>query len=726
MIPARDGRYGALLLEETGRGPPHGLKIHLTMDKNTCKMLNLVAETLFTVGDAADYLGVSIQTLRRWDSSGKLKSAHPASRYRYYRLEDLEPFRTALLAAPADDGQIGQLFQTAPANIEANDDLREPQKESHRRVRQHFASSPDPVILQIPVGCGKTGIMATLPFGIATGRVLIITPNLTILDNVAKALDITLPGCFWRARKVLRSFSAGPYRAVLNGCNANIHDCIRSHFVITNIQQLASSADRWLPQFPDGFFEFILVDEGHHNAADSWRKVFARFPDAKVVSLTATPFRSDGERLVGTPMYRYSYASAMVNGYIKRLHAINVAPQEIEFTYRNDHRRHTLEEVLALKEEAWFRRGVALAPECNQHIVEASIRRCLMLREKTSFPHQIIAAACSVDHARQVRSLYDQRGFRAAEIHSNMASEEREVVLNALRDNRLDCVVQVQMLGEGFDHPRLSIAAIFRPFRSLSAYIQFIGRVMRVNFEGDPQHPDNEGFIVSHVGLNNDARWEDFREIELADQQMFHELLASMNVGPEFAEDNGSGLGNGKSRRFDTGMNVVDEIVSHFITHSFLDPKDDRVLETILNQPIPGTPLKFRDITDAQTLREKLLDAQKQLPRQEPEEFVVQPQDERVTLQRRLDERGKSVANRLLQDLRLPRSGRQLGKFFGDARGKPNHQATIILMNIEINSYMGVPDGKRKGASPEKLRDTYDQLDIIGDALARKIREKIT
>jgi len=156
---------------------------------------------------------------------------------------------------------------------------------------------------------------------------------------------------------------------------------------------------------------------------------------------------------------------------------------------------------------------------------------------------------------------------------------------------------------------------------------------------------------TSHVGLNNDARWEDFREIELADQQMFHQLLASMNVGPEFAEENGGASGNGKSRRFDTGMNVVDEIVSHFITHSFLDPKDDRVLETILNQPIPGTPLKFRDITDAQTLREKLLEAQKRLPQQEPEEFAVQPQDERVTLQKRLDERGKSVANRLLQDL---------------------------------------------------------------------------
>jgi hypothetical protein len=246
-----------------------------------------------------------------------------------------------------------------------------------------------------------------------------------------------------------------------------------------------------------------------------------------------------------------------------------------------------------------------------------------------------------------------------------------------------------------------------------------------VNFETEPQHPDNEGFIVSHVGLNNDARWQDFREIELADQQMFHELLASMNVGPEYPEPTGGGSGSGTSRRFDTGMNVVDEIVSHFITHSFLDPKDDRVLETILNQPIPGTPLKFRDITDAQTLREKLLEAQNQLPEQRPEEFVIQPQDERVTLQERLYDRAKSVANRLLRDLGLPRAGRQLGKASRDVRGKANHEALIILMNIAVNEHMGIPEGKRKSAPPEKLQDAYDKLDQIGDGLARRIRKKL-
>jgi superfamily II DNA or RNA helicase len=112
--------------------------------------------------------------------------------------------------------------------------------------------------------------------------------------------------------------------------------------------------------------------------------------------------------------------------------------------------------------------------------VEGSIQQCNRMRAQTGIQHQIIAAACSVDHARQIRALYIGCGYRAAEIHSDMDPYAQDAVIERLRQGQLDCIVQVQMLGEGFDHPRLSVAAIFRPFRSLAPYIQFVGRVMRV------------------------------------------------------------------------------------------------------------------------------------------------------------------------------------------------------------------------------------------------------
>jgi DNA repair protein RadD len=487
------------------------------------------AASYMQVTEAADYIGVSAQTLRRWDREGRLTAVRrPGSRYRYYRQADLEPFRLEYRRAAEAIDVGGEIFATANANIEANDLLREPQREAHRQVRDHFAISNEPAILQIPVGCGKTGIIATLPFGIARGRVLVITPNLTIRKGVVEALDIASRECFWAKTRVLSDFTAGPWTAVLDGPTANLHDCVESHFVVTNIQQLASQADRWLPQFPPNFFDMILVDEGHHAAAASWQKVFRRFPDAKVVSMTATPFRADQQPLQGDVIYRYSFARAMVNGFIKQIHSRNAAPEELYFTYRDDTRKHTLAEVLELREEQWFRRGVALSPECNRHIAEASIQRCESLRAQTGIPHQIIAAACSVDHARQVRAIYEECGYRAAEIHSGMDEDEQETVLDKLRLGQIDCIVQVQMLGEGFDHPRLSVAAVFRPFRSLAPYIQFVGRVMRVVMQNQPDHPDNQGFVISHVGLNNDARWAEFRELDLDDQA----LVEAKRVNP--------------------------------------------------------------------------------------------------------------------------------------------------------------------------------------------------
>jgi excisionase family DNA binding protein len=670
------------------------------------------------ISEAADYVGVSTQTLRRWDAEGRLSAVRrPGNQYRYYRRADLEPFRLEYQRA-AEEPDPGRVFQTAAANIEGNELLREPQRQAHRAVREHFAEGTEPAIIQIPVGCGKTGIMATLPFGIAAGRVLVITPNLTIRKGVADALDIANRECFWAKTRVLPDFSDGPYFAVLDSNDANIHDCTESHFVVTNIQQLASSADRWLPQFPPNFFDLILVDEGHHAAAESWQKVFRRFPDAKVVSLTATPFRSDEQPLKGEVIYKYPFARAMMNGFIKQIHSRNVAPSEMYFTMGDDTHRHTLDEVLELREEQWFRRGVALSPECNRHIAEASILRCNRLRAETGVPHQIIAAACSVDHARQVRSIYEECGYRAAEIHSGMAEEEKDAVLERLRVNQLDCIVQVQMLGEGFDHPRLSVAAVFRPFRSLAPYIQFVGRVMRVVIQDSPEHPDNQAWVISHIGLNNDERWSEFRELDLEDQRLIKSWLEA-----DVEDEDATTREQGEPRRFDLGMLVNDEFVSHFVDQAFLDPDDDRILDELLSKQVaPGVALG--DVVEREALRERLRERFAAL-RDQPTSIPVTPQRRRQAARKRLNERTGSVAARVLKNLGLGRAGRDVQKALKGGLPAPNVQAVTRMLHNEVNAYLGIDAGQRKTISAEQAERGLAALDELGDAVREQIAEAL-
>jgi DNA repair protein RadD len=676
-----------------------------------------------TIQEAADYLGVSPQTLRRWDKEEKLKSVrHPGNDYRYYKRADLEPLK--LEYQRAEQINPGQLFYTAVANIENNDRLRVPQREAHKAVREHFEQKNVPAIIQIPVGCGKTGIIATIPFGISEGRVLVIAPNTTIRKGIFDALEVGNPKFFLGKTKVLSSFANGPFVALLDGPSANIHDCTESQYVVTNIQQLASSADRWLPQFPPNFFEMIVVDEGHHNVADSWRKVFDRFPEAKVLSLTATPFRSDGQKVTGEVVYSYSYSQAMLAGYIKQIHSINIAPSEIYFTYRGDTQKHTLEEVLTLREEAWFRKGVALAPECNAHIVDASIQRMRELRGKTGQKQQIIAAACSVDHARQLCALYEQRGIKTREIYGEMDDQKKSRVIQELEDGSIDCIVQVQMLGEGFDHPPLAVAAIFRPFRSLSPYVQFVGRIMRVMFQDDPNSAANHGYVVSHVGLSNDANWRDFRDFDLEDQQVFRDWLESQPVetsGHEGQEE--SGESEGKPRRFDGDMMVHNEIISDFVKQSFLDPNDDRALDKILETVIPLVGLPMKNFISKDDLRTKLIEEQKKIFAGNPEPIPVSPQRRRKASRTRLADRTKSVAARVLKDAGLTVVGYQLSKLFPEAKGLNNLAAATRMIHHAVNESLGIGKNERNEPNADDMENALNELDKTGDGIVQKIKD---
>src|SRR5258708_17032822 len=84
-----------------------------------------------SVKRAADYIGVSAQTLRRWDDAGKLRPIrHAANGYRYYLRADLEPFRLQYRQAQQAVNKPNQVFKNLPSDIEGNERLREPHREA--------------------------------------------------------------------------------------------------------------------------------------------------------------------------------------------------------------------------------------------------------------------------------------------------------------------------------------------------------------------------------------------------------------------------------------------------------------------------------------------------------------------------------------------------------------------------------------------------------------------
>src|SRR5690606_10308514 len=63
--------------------------------------------------------------------------------------------------------------------------------------------------------------------------------------------------------------------------------------------------------FKPNHFSLVIIDEAHHAASDAYGRVIEHFSDAKIVGLTATDNRADGEPL---PFEACSYRMGILEG----------------------------------------------------------------------------------------------------------------------------------------------------------------------------------------------------------------------------------------------------------------------------------------------------------------------------------------------------------------------------------------------------------------------------
>ena len=659
-----------------------------------------------SLDEAAAYVGLGKTSLYEMAREGRIPASKIGKKWTFEK--------EALDGWIRGNRSLENFFLTVPFVVDETTNLREPQREGYLLTYEFFRAGKNKAILQIPVGCGKTGLASLLPFGIAKGRVLVIAPNIVIKDGLYEAMDITnRPKCFWRKAKVLSDadMSTGPLACTLDSGNLTVAN--RCHLVITNVQQLATNVDKWLTQFSHDYFDMVIVDEAHHSAAESWQKVLDWFPEAKIVHLTATPFRSDRQEIDGELVYRYPYRSATLKGYIKRLKASYVAPSEIELSFTDERgRKYSLDEVFKLKEEDWFSRGVALARPCNEHIVDASIEKLEELR-LTGTRHQVIAVACSINHAKEIRSLYATRGYTAEIIHSQLDDEKKDRVKADLKSGLLDCIVQVQMLGEGFDHPPLSVAAVFRPFRSLAPYIQFVGRIMRVIVQNDPTHPDNLGHIVTHLGMNLDQRLKEFKQFENDDESFWEKVLGGSD--PEVPAAVREGNARLSARESDVVVNG--EIVDSMWEEDFTSIEDQHIIDDLRER----MKLLGLDISQVEQIVKQAKPGG-MIKKPAANAVPIQPQRELAEARKRVGEQGNRLAKIVLNHVELSIDGREIPFKYTSlgVSGRNNFISAVMMVNHEINKRLGKD---REKCSVEEFSTVLDNLDDLVQTVARRVRK---
>lgn len=409
-------------------------------------------------------------------------------------------------------------FLNAEPNILENKNLRRAQITSYVELCRHFLikKSNEHAVVILPTGTGKTGVMAIAPFGISKGRILIITPQLVIKDHVVDSLDSSSPNNFWLRHNIFNEYGDLP-QIVEYDNDIQDEELYNSNIVIMNIHKISSRfRNSLLKKVKPDFFDMIIIDEAHHSPAETWQNALTYFSKSKVIKLTGTPFRTDRKPIKGDMIVNYRLGDAMRENIVKTLKKFTLINEKVLLTIDNDETKtYTIKEleVLQIKDNNYISRSVALSKECNQQLVNASIEQLNERLNNSSAPHKIIAVCCSIEHANKVKLLYEQAGKRVSIVHSKMKKKERKEELRKIESHQTDVVIHVAMLGEGYDHPYLSVAAIFRPFRSLAPYAQFIGRVLRRIPESEVESPlDNIGAVIAHKELGLEKLWAEYQE----------------------------------------------------------------------------------------------------------------------------------------------------------------------------------------------------------------------
>jgi DNA repair protein RadD len=584
--------------------------------------------------------------------------------------------------------------------------LRRCQDEAYKETSSHFGtdSAERHVLLQLPTGTGKSVIAGILPFGLAKGKVLVIAPGLRLLEQLVKDLDLRKETNKYDELKLFSESTLGKLRNELFllelSSSANAGDVLDNQIIVTNFHKLQDVA-AWFSECREEI-DLIIIDEAHHQNAATYQEVIKYFSKSKIVGLTGTPFRSDGQRVEGKRIYKYSYEDAIRDKIIRNFHHHDVTPEEVELTFEDESQRiYTLSQILEMSEDSWFQQQISMSDDCCYSIALKAKEKLQDLRKK--FPqerHQIIASAMSVRHARvQVQNAFKKAGLTVGLVssHKEEAAHNKKV-FEKLERGDIDVIIHVGMLGEGFDHKPLGVAAIFRPYKSLNPYIQFVGRVIRKN--GSTGY----SYVISHAGLNQVSRFREFKLFDKDDQEFLQNHLFTDPEQPKGGREE-SFVDNDYDSKPETAM-VRESGGLIEIGHSFVQmSKIDDILK------------RLGDLSEAEVdvLRSKLETDPDLMTK--TAKLLPHPTDQRKASRINLNESAKSIATDIAAELGLK---------------KPLHSRTMNKMCTDfawimrrVNKYMseqcklaGVPEDRAKDR--KNLRnDDYDkieQADVVGRA----------
>ena len=319
-------------------------------------------------------------------------------------------------------------------------DLRDYQQEALRMLAEKRATGDTIALLTHATGTGKT----------------------VVAFHDAQRLD--LPTLYVAHRANLLSQSAAKLKEIWPPAAYEIFrgapPDLQTKVVFATVQRLA----RHLDKFSADRFGYLIIDEAHHAASDTYKRILAHFQAHFTLGLTGTPERMDAQSILDIfqdTAHRLSLEEAVKIGALVPIRCIRVKTNVDLSKVRFNHIRYNVRDL----EEKIMVAGR------DELIVSTYLEHVQGKRT--------VVFAVNVRHAENLAALFQAHGIPAAAVSGGDAANVREQRLRDFESGHLWILCACDILNEGWDCPAVEVLFMARPTLSRIIYMQQLGRGTR-------------------------------------------------------------------------------------------------------------------------------------------------------------------------------------------------------------------------------------------------------
>jgi len=325
--------------------------------------------------------------------------------------------------------------------------LRPYQQEALDSINNAYAKGITKQLVVLPTGAGKTVIFSHLP------KVKEDCLPMLVLAHRAELLD--------QARNKIMASNPNLTVEIEQAERKAGHVDV----VVGSVATLGRNNTPRIMTYPQDYFKTIVIDEAHHAAAPTYRRIVDYFSPNFILGVTATPQRSDSVRLVDVfeeIVYYKSIQDLIEDGWLCPLVGYrvksNVDISDVQIQ-NGDYVQSQLEETID-------------TPERNAFVV--ATYRSLAMDKKA------IVFASGVRHAENLALSFRQASVDTEVILGTTPREERERIFQTFSSGSTKVIVNVGVLTEGYDEPSIQAIILAKPTRSTLLYTQIVGRGTRL------------------------------------------------------------------------------------------------------------------------------------------------------------------------------------------------------------------------------------------------------